>query len=76
MVATTNTTSNKTVIGGDTPNDGKVLGNDAADKVAFHGATPAAQVTLTSLATGSTSAALTTSVQEIIGALQTKGLFG
>lgn len=54
--------------------DGASLGQSATDKVGFHGTAPSAQTSLTALATGATIATVVASVQEIIAALQAKGL--
>ena len=56
--------------------DGTQLGQSTTDKVGFHGTSPTAQTSLTTLATAATLATVTASVQEIIAALQAKGLFG
>lgn len=56
--------------------DGTVLGNDTSDLVAFWGGTPAAQASLTTLATGATIATVVASVQEIIAHLRATGLAG
>ena len=68
MVATTNTTSNINYLGGDTPDDGKMLGRDALDKVGFWGTTPAVRPTLTPV---SSSAATTTLNETRITRIQT-----
>ncbi len=54
--------------------DGQVLGQDSADKVAFHGATPVAQASAIALATGATIATVVTAVQAILTALENKGM--
>ena len=54
--------------------DGQVLGQSASDKVAFHGSTPVIQASAITLATGATIATVVTSVQEILTALENKGL--
>lgn len=55
--------------------DGTVLGQSASDLIAFFGGTPAAQTTLTALATGATITTVVTSVQQIIDRLKATGLF-
>lgn len=61
---------------GDGNTDGTVLGASATELIGFHGVTPVAQSALTALATGATIATVVTSVQQIIAALQAKGLNG
>lgn len=55
--------------------DGTVLGQSASDMIAFFGATPAAQTSITALATGATITTVVTSVQQIIDRLKATGLF-
>lgn len=54
--------------------DGTVLGQDASDKIAFHGSTAVAQQTVTAVATGATVATVVTSLQALQAALNTLGL--
>ena len=65
----------KEVIGDGNP-DGTTLGASTSELISFHGVTPVAQTALTALATGATIATVVTSVQQIIAALQAKGLNG
>jgi hypothetical protein len=55
--------------------DGTVLGQSASDLIAFFGATPAAQTSITALATGATITTVVTSVQQVIDRLKATGLF-
>lgn len=54
--------------------DGTTLGQDASDKIAFHGATPVAKQTVTAVATGATAATIVTSLQALQSALNSLGL--
>lgn len=54
--------------------DGSVFGQNASDKIAFHGSTAVAQQTVTAVATGATFAAIVTSLQALQAALNTLGL--
>ena len=58
----------------DKNDDGTSLGQDANDKISFHGATPVAQQTVALLATGSTGATITPTVQAIQAALEDLGI--
>lgn len=53
---------------------GTRMGQTAADLVSFHGATPVAQASAVTLATGATIATVVTAVQALITALSNKGL--
>jgi hypothetical protein len=53
---------------------GTRLGKTAAELIGFHGATPTAQSTAVTLATGATFAVIVTAVQGILSRLRTKGL--
>ena len=55
--------------------DGTVLGQSATDLIAFFGGTPAAQTSITALATGATISTVVTTVQQIIDRLKATGLF-
>lgn len=61
-------TSNIVYLGGDTPNDGKVLGRDSTDKVGFWGKAPIVRPTLVPV---SASAATTTLNETRITRIQT-----
>lgn len=55
--------------------DGTVLGQSAADLVAFHGATPVAQASaITTLALSATTTTLASTVNSILAVLANKGL--
>ncbi len=55
--------------------DGTVLGQSAADLVAFHGATPVAQASaITTLALSATTTSLASTVNAILAVLANKGL--
>ena len=69
------TTSNKRTIGGENNTDGNVFGNDASDKIGFHGATPIVQATVAATTTTTaTTTALQTDIDAIRTALQNLGL--
>ena len=63
-------TSNIEYIGGDTPSDGKALGHDTSDKIAFYGGTPIVQrsaaAQATSLVGTASSTAITSDVKAAI----------
>ena len=66
MAVNIETTSNKAFIGGNTPDDGKVLGYDASDKIAFYGAAPATQpATITTVDTTTVTTVDTTTVTTV-----------
>jgi hypothetical protein len=55
--------------------DGTVVGQSAADLVAFHGATPVAQASaITTLALSATTTSLASTVNSILAVLANKGL--
>lgn len=54
--------------------DGSTMGNDTAEKISFHGATPIAQATVTAVATGATAATIVTTLQALQAALENLGL--
>ena len=53
---------------------GTSMGQNATDLVGFHGASPVAQASAITLATGATISTVVTAVQAIITALSNKGL--
>ena len=59
---------------GDNGPDGACLGTGTSEKIAFYGSTPVAQQTVTALATGSTGATITATVQALQAALATLGI--
>lgn len=73
VTSNTTTTRNQLSPGG---TDGNIYGQDTADKIAFFGSTPSAQVAITAPATGATLATVVTSVQALVAELQSKGLIG
>lgn len=56
--------------------DGARLGQSASDLVAFHGAEPAAQVSVATLTTGATMVSIVLWAQALNTLLRNKGLFG
>ena len=54
--------------------DGTNFGLDTSDKIAFHGATPIAQATVTAIATGGTAGDIVTTLQALQAALENLGL--
>jgi len=54
---------------------GTRLGQSATDLVAFHGASPVAQQSITTVATGGTAGDAVAAIQSIVAALRTKGIF-
>lgn len=59
---------------GDNGPDGVCVGVDATEKIAFHGADPVAQQTVTAVATGATAATIVLTLQALQAALATLGL--
>ena len=54
--------------------DGTCLGQSTADLVSFHGATPIARASISSVATAATIATAVLGIQAILTALSNKGL--
>lgn len=59
---------------GDAGPDGTVVGRSSTDLLAFHGATPIARASISSLPTAATIATAVLAVQAILTALSNKGL--
>lgn len=72
MAATSNSTASTEYVG-----DGNSVGTcfgQSGEKIAFLGATPIVQATVTAVATGATAATIVTSLQALQAALENLGL--
>lgn len=73
MAATSNQTTSVQELSAGGSN-GATFGNSTSEKIAFYGATPVVQGTVTAVATGATAADIVTTLQALQAQLETLGL--